>query len=930
MANTTRIDEVVDVASVTKQLTDTQAQSKSLREEFLLLLKTTNDLNNSLSKVTTSKGFKQAAADAEASANKIVASQDKITKAELRRQQLEAKRARIVKEGTAEDLARAQAQRTETAAIQENTQALAANEATMRRNNLAEIQGEQSAARYRQARLASLAVTTEETAAVTANTAAQAANSNALSNIGQGLTKGLGYLRTLAYILPGIGIAGLFNLAYEGISSLISGLSDGGKAIDQFAAKLKVLNDLRVASVSNSGAEIAKLDALFRAVNNLNLPYSQRIEAAKTLRDLYPKHLDNLTLDNSKTKELANNYKELKDEILNTAYVQAAFSKIAENNARIIEDVIIIEGERQKNLQLRLKLATAEQEELALNTRARNANNDALDGGARKSMQLAKAQSELAKSDKIIMDAAGDRAIINQRNEAIQRQIDARTKQSGVDILGGGGDSGSTSSNIYAQYLAQQKLILEGILKNEQSSYGDRLNALLSFERTSNLLIDRGVKADEFTLEEGKTKKLEIANESAQGRVKVESDAQKELLRLFKEGEKVQKEIAENSLSVYQQYGLQRLQQIENDKNGAIDGLIAQLDEGKISLQEYQQARADIEEQASIDSANQTIKNFQQLIEKRREYGFDVDSEEKQLFDSQKKYDDLIRDIKIKNLETVETKRRELNEKIKALEFDLAQSLLNLGQVLATAAIENQKNRLQGDSDAIEERKAREIQGVDNSLATEQEKADRIAVINAKAQSDKEAIDRRQRKLDAEKARLQKIFSLANIAINAFEKIAQVQTIGAVLLANPLTAALAPLAFSQIPFILGISAAQAAAVAAQPIPQYAKGTKNHKGGLSIIGEEGAEKVDLPNGKSFISKSTAQLINLPAGTKVTPHGETMRMIGKPDDLQRYTGGQQVPWNELMAIMNKKQSAPNVKTVIKFDGEYTEYRKRHFSR
>lgn len=42
--------------------------------------------------------------------------------------------------------------------------------------------------------------------------------------VGTGATKALSGLRSLAYILPGIGIAGIFNLAFEGLEKLFSGL----------------------------------------------------------------------------------------------------------------------------------------------------------------------------------------------------------------------------------------------------------------------------------------------------------------------------------------------------------------------------------------------------------------------------------------------------------------------------------------------------------------------------------------------------------------------------------------------------------------------------------------------------------------------------------------------------------------------------------
>lgn len=902
--NSTKIDEVVDVASVTKQLTDTQAQSKALREEFLLLLKTTNDLNNALGKTTTTKAFKQAATEAEASANKIVSAQDKVTKTETRRQQLEEKRKRIVQESTAAEIALYEKTKNgiqgmtnatndlNKAQSKQANQATAATAANQRYGNTVKTTS---------AEIANGAKNATTNLEVTATAATKATNY---------FTKAFSVIRQAAYLLPGIGISGIFSLGITGVVELVNALSQLEKQEQDLIVKSR---DLREAITGGEYQTAVKDVTELRT--NIELAKQGFISKEGVVKQY------NETI--GKTTGFVNSLDEAEKGLAKNAdaYVKYTLYKAAAQLAL---------NEAAK------KAVEAAKEEQRDVSRAINGNREQRAEAYKDIPFLVRLKDAFSQTSNALKEYNKQTVESNKKAADQQETIAEDFQKKAAEIAKGfnfnffddNKNATGAKSNVFSQYLQQQKEVLDGVLQNEQASYDDRLLAITAFEQASKILIDKGVKAKEFTQIEANTKILDVTNNSAKARIKVESDAQKELLNLFKDGEKVQKEIVDNSLSVYQQYGLQRLQQIESDKNAAIDGLIAQLDEGKITLQEYQQQRADIEQQANIESARQTIDNFKLLIQARKEYGEDVDSEEKQLFDAQKKYDDLIRDIKIKNLELVENKRRELNEKIKALEFDLAQSLITLGQSLTSIALENQKNRLQGEANAIEEQKAREIQGVDNSLATEQEKADRIAVINAKAQADKEAIDRRQRKLDAEKARLQKIFSLAAIAVNAFEKIAQVQTIGAVLLANPLTAALAPLAFSQIPFIIGISAAQAAAVAAQPIPQYAKGTKNAKGGLSIIGEEGAEKVDLPNGKSFISASTAQLINLPAGTKVTPHGETMRMIGKPDDLQRYTGGQQVPWERVIAAMEKKHPAPKNKINIRIDGSFEKYRQNHF--
>jgi hypothetical protein len=86
-------------------------------------------------------------------------------------------------------------------------------------------------------------------------------------------------------------------------------------------------------------------------------------------------------------------------------------------------------------------------------------------------------------------------------------------------------------------------------------------------------------------------------------------------------------------------------------------------------------------------------------------------------------------------------------------------------------------------------------------------------------------------------------------------------------------------------FLLGAlagaaGAIQVAAILAKPIPQYAEGTLKaggHKGGLAIVGEKGSELVVTPSGKLALSPDTPTLMDLPAGTEVIPHEETMARL-----------------------------------------------------
>lgn len=72
--------------------------------------------------------------------------------------------------------------------------------------------------------------------------------------------------------------------------------------------------------------------------------------------------------------------------------------------------------------------------------------------------------------------------------------------------------------------------------------------------------------------------------------------------------------------------------------------------------------------------------------------------------------------------------------------------------------------------------------------------------------------------------------------------------------------------------IIGSALAQSAIVMAQPVPEFAEGTKGKpfKGGKAIVGERGVEKVVTESGKVYFTPPTATLVDLPKGSQVIPN------------------------------------------------------------
>jgi hypothetical protein len=90
---------------------------------------------------------------------------------------------------------------------------------------------------------------------------------------------------------------------------------------------------------------------------------------------------------------------------------------------------------------------------------------------------------------------------------------------------------------------------------------------------------------------------------------------------------------------------------------------------------------------------------------------------------------------------------------------------------------------------------------------------------------------------------------------------------------------------------LANQAAQIGFILAQPVPEFAEGTKGKafEGGRAMVGERGVEKVVTASGKVYFTPPTATLVDLPKGSQVIPN----HALSKQELFyaSRYNGGSQ---------------------------------------
>lgn len=301
-------------------------------------------------------------------------------------------------------------------------------------------------------------------------------------------------------------------------------------------------------------------------------------------------------------------------------------------------------------------------------------------------------------------------------------------------------------------------------------------------------------------------------------------------------------------------------------------------------LREYQQKYL-LDKQALDDKIN-NVK--QEVIEgkKTREQGNkEIAALERSLSDEyvQIQIDRVQKVLAIQDLEVNERMRME--EELQKLKLQLQDAFYQQVQDKENKGLENTEQFLTKTQEmyntstqaigelfsSLTEGRLNNIAAEEEALKTQMDNELLAAGENEEAKAEiKNKFARRQADLEKQKAAIQRRQAMFDKAVSAVQ--------AGIATALAVTKALATL---NIPLAVGIGIAgaiQVAAILAKPIPAFAEGGE-HKGGLLIVGEEGQERIDVPGQKPFLSAGNASLMNLPAGTKITPHEETMKQLAQ---------------------------------------------------
>jgi hypothetical protein len=182
---------------------------------------------------------------------------------------------------------------------------------------------------------------------------------------------------------------------------------------------------------------------------------------------------------------------------------------------------------------------------------------------------------------------------------------------------------------------------------------------------------------------------------------------------------------------------------------------------------------------------------------------------------------------------------------------------------------ERELNHIQDKIDAIEKQKEADIDRINASGESEEKKAARIKIVEAKAAADREIQERRKRQIQQEQARFEKATTIAAIIL---------RTALAVITQLTDKTLIGPAKFAAVALTAARGAAELAVAIATPIPKFFKGksASDPYEGPGIVGDQGREIALLKSGSmALFTKPT--LTHLVKGDVILPNKLTENIL-----------------------------------------------------
>lgn len=709
----------------------------------------------------------------------------------------------------------------------------------------------------------------------------------------------------------------------------VASLFKGKKALEETTSAYKQLEDARRKGISDSVKERAELDLLYNATQNNKRSMKERIAAVDELQNKYPSYFEGMDKEQILAGKAATSYENLKNAIIATAQARAISEKVYESASLIIDmeskrnSLLVDRYQIQKEInQLeeyskkeenkdyitayssRIKRLKDEEDDIndklsISNTEIDNAkkrqeslissiditalvndpgkNDKAYEEQKRKAEEYAeyikRITEDLSKSRIELIADGREREIaeINKEYEGKIKEIKGNSEKEtelrkNLEILKN--KAIAEVNNKYDKELLEiEKTNLENRLASIGENSNEELDKRLNLQiQLNNMMRDAEIKDAEKNGEDVvaiRMKYMQRENslimrnlQERIGLIEASTDriVDRQETSSLEEANIVKKQYAEGEISkedyekklydIGVKYSKARLQALIKE----VESEMSLLDPADEKYQDLEDRLANLQAQIdgiSYDDANKKREEwadkFKESLSEMNSAARDSLGETAGIFEG---LSDIIADVAENGKLSFEALLKSVGK--------IVDGITSLMTDIYDARIEN----IEKEQDANDEAYDKEIERIEaleeNGAISKEEAELRKRAAEDKTAAKNEELEKKKAALQEKQARWDKANSIVQAGIAT---------------ALAITKALPNLVLAALVGAMG--AAQVAIIAAQPIPKYAKGTKDHPGGLAIVGDGGKKEGIVTDNGLFITPDKPTLVDLPAHAQVIP-------------------------------------------------------------
>lgn len=717
-------------------------------------------------------------------------------------------------------------------------------------------------------------------AALGKHTAVIRKNNNAMIN---GFNNVYNWMRKIAYIIPGLGIAGLMSLLVGGIVDVIKASKLFTKEMTEAQKAQQMLSEANVKAIDGYIEQKVKMESLIATIKKGSLTIAEQEMVVKTYNNEFGE-----AIGKAKTFTDAEAY------IINKG---PAFIEAITLRAKALANLQLAIDEAKKGIMV-----------------AEAGPDAALDWMDRFSLNVNRwmtrtgtATSRMYRDGMAGVKYYNDKAATEQHNQqmAIERRQKKFMDSYGTLMTQAQAKADAEGFNLDKKRESTKKKSLDRMIENEREAQEKilelRKNALIrmleaeynmikdssltDFEVEQAILVARKIyDIEKEYAEKTRNKQLEEKNLTESQKVVIQleheekmhdislsfltrvTDAKKAQVDKFKEAEEQITEQVKRENEKRQQVTAETLERqiralegnISNQTLSELRSLTNMYRDGEISKEQYEKRKYDIEKKWAIKAMQlqaevflAAAQNMNLNEDKRKEYF--------------EKYEDMLKRIAETEIEITEHTADETIENRKKQQkaiLDTANFIKDQLKEIVEWQFNNEMTTLENQKKKIDDRLEKELDALDTLTIASEEKAKLERELESQAEAERYNIQQREIALKRRKAKFDKAMAVQQTIAAGAQAVVVALTAGPIL--GPILAAL----------VGALAAVQIAKILAAPLPEYKHGRKGGPAEFAWVAEDGRpERINYPGGDwKIVDKPSIEY--LPAGASVISNKELM--------------------------------------------------------